>query len=96
MVRASKLIININLIFVIKYNFAKVFVDSKNSNVNGSRDNSQTEHSAVYQFKVNINNTNALNKLYTLYIGNKLIQVIRKNKNITLVTNKLKEVYTDF
>lgn len=43
-----------------------------------------------------IDGNNALDKLFNPYIGNKLTQVVRRNKTMTLTSNKLKKIYANF
>lgn len=49
---------------------------------------------SIYQIK-KINKNNILEKLYILYMKNQFIQVIKQNKSIMLITNKLEKIYID-
>lgn len=53
-----------------------------------------TKQGSAYQIKINTNNNNILDKLYTPYIVSKLTQIIQRNKNIIPTTDKLKKLYT--
>lgn len=50
---------------------------------------------SVYQIKSNINNNDGSDKLYTLYVRSKSTKVIKKNKSMTITTNKLKEIHAN-
>lgn len=43
-----------------------------------------------------IEDPDILNKLCILCIGNKLIRVVRRNKSMTVTSNKLEEMHANF
>lgn len=105
-VKASKLVKSINLGPAKKYNLTKVFVDSENLDNFG--DDSRVESflaqqhtleevdlSSVHQIKSSINDNDALDKLCTLYVESKSTRVVRRNKNMTPTTSKLKKMYVN-
>ena len=106
-VRASKLVDGIDLGPEKKYNLAKVLIDSKESDANkiGDQPQSMTNltqthadpSSAIRQVKAETNkdNGNILDKLCTACVGSNSTRVVRRDKNITPITNKLEEVHAD-
>ena len=105
-VKASKLVEDIDLGPAKKYDPTEVFVDSEDSD--NSEDDSQAESTLVQQhtsekvdsgsthhIKSSIDNNNILDKLYTPCVGSKSTRVIRRNKSMTPITHKLEEVHAD-
>lgn len=45
--------------------------------------------------QMKIEDPDILNKLYTSCIGSKLMRIIRRNKGMTITSNKLEEVHAD-
>ena len=110
MIRVSKLVNGVNFGLAEEYNPAKIFVDSKNSDVEDFGDDSQLElvptqpilqpilnkpSLVTCQLKADIDDSNALDRLYTLCVRSKSTRIVRKNKSITPITNKLEEVHAD-
>lgn len=83
-----------------KYNPAEVFVDSNNSDASVSSDekesptqpSAETPIAVIYQ---TIENADGIDKLCTPCVGSRSTQVMRRNKSITTITNKLEEVHAD-
>lgn len=106
-IRVSKLVKSIDLGYTKKYNLIEVFIDLEDSN--NSRANFQVDPTpiqqsilkkiidsgSIRQIKADINNNDALDKLCTLCIGSKSTQIVQKNMSMTLITDKLEEVYAD-
>lgn len=105
-VRVSKLVESIDLGPAKEYDPTEVFVDSKDSD--DSEDNSRAEPSlaqqhtleevdpgSAHQIKSSIDNNDALDKLCTPCVGSKSTRVVRRNKSMTPITSKLKEVHAD-
>lgn len=96
---------DINLGSEKEYNPAEVFVDLETSDADNFRDYFQSMTSltqphiepsfADHQVKAGVDEGDTLNKLYTLCIENKSTQVVRRDKSMTPITNKLEEVYAD-
>lgn len=105
MVKASKLVNGIDFGLEKEYNLAEVFLDSEELNVDDLRDNPQSMTSlaqspvdaslAMHQVKAGADEENILDKLYTPCIASKSTWVVRRDKNMTLTTNKLEKVYID-
>lgn len=101
-VKASKQVKGIDLGFAKEYNSTKVFVDSKDSE--DFRDNSWlrpipgievVDLGSTQKIKINEDNSDALDKLCTLYVRSKSIRVVQKNKYMILTPYKLKEMHTN-
>ncbi len=55
-----------------------------------------SDSDSAQQFRVDIiNDNNTIDRLYILYMESKSTQVVRRNKNITPIMNKLEEVHAD-
>lgn len=89
-----------------KYNFAKVFIDSNNSDTLDSNSNGKTLTTngptasdpiliIVACQENNVDNFNNLDKLYTLCERSKSTWVIKQNKNMIIITSKLEKVYVN-
>ncbi len=80
---------------------AEVLVDLDNSDVLVSSNeekspiqlSTETPIAAIHQI---IKNANTINKLCTPFIASKSIWVVRRNKSMTTIINKLEEVHADF
>lgn len=55
----------------------------------------EIDSNSARQIKANINDNDLLDKLYTPYMGNKLTQVIWRNKSMMPTIEKLEEVYAN-
>lgn len=93
MIGVSKLTDGIDLGLAKKYNPAEVFVDSENSDVDNSGDDSQSKYLAANLFNVDTDNNNALDKLYTQCIGNRLTRVVKRNKSMNITMSKHESVH---
>lgn len=97
-VKAFKLVKNIDLGFAKEYDLTKVLIDL--DNLDNSRNNfwmkPTLDLNSAYYIKIDIiDDNNVLDKLYIPYVRNKLTWVVRRNKSITLIINKFEKVYVD-
>lgn len=81
-----------------EYNPAEMLIDSNNSNTNTL---SILDNNNIITNNINITymseptivqliiNNDIIDKLYMLFVGNKSIQIIRKNNSIMTTTNKI-------
>lgn len=108
-VRASRLVNDIALTSQdTKYDLANILIDSNNSKRSDLSDSDNLilqqiqPHKAktadaiaiVSQTKA-MNDSNILDKLCTLCVGSKSIQVVRQNQSLTAISKKLEEVHAD-
>lgn len=99
-VKAAKLIDGINLEQEDKeYNLVEVFVDSDNfdksvfSDEEGSSTQLSTKGLIIVLYQI-VKNPDAIDKLYTTCMGNKLTRMVRYSKSMIIIIIKLKNVYS--
>lgn len=91
-VRASKLTDGINLDNKNKeYNPVKIFIDSNKSNVSDEK----TPKHIVLVCQTRVKNVDTLDKLYQPCIESKVTGVVRHNKSMIVIKDKLEEVHTN-
>lgn len=102
-VRICKLVNSINICLK-KYNLIKVFIDSNNSEISFNKNELPTNiglqliKTTIYDIdsahQIRDNNI-GIAKLFIFCVSSKLTQVVRRNKIIIPIINKLKKIRTD-
>lgn len=94
MVSTSKLVKGIDFGSAKEYEPVEEFIKSENSD--NSRDDFKPIESVPMQYILKVEeNEEDTDKLYTLSIESKLTQVMKRNKSMTAMSNKSKEIYAD-
>lgn len=81
-----------------EYNSVEGFIKSDKSNIFNLLDSKKLfkDTASVLVFQAKVKNINIFDKLYQLYVECKLTKVVRRNKSIIAMKNKLKEIYPNF